>query len=251
MADTTTSKLLSTIEKFDGTNWESCAFTLKATFMFINALCIAKGTELAPSLSTMPTKDERRRLNDWEKCSRQGLSLLLVSVKLSVHQSLDMAKTLEQNWSHLKKTYSTRTGLNLWVDYRRYTTMTFSHDTKLTQQIDKMSELKNHIVATGLAISDPLHTLNVLQALPASYEIVQQTILATITDFSKIDWASTKNCILSKELQQGLQPNINAIRTKSNNCKDKCNYCGGTGHWEKDCRRKERGLSREEAQSAI
>jgi Pol polyprotein, beta-barrel domain len=97
--------------------------------------------------------------------------------------------------------------------------------------------------------SDPLHTLNILQALPASYEIVQQTILATITDLSKIDWVTTQNCILSEELRQGSQPNVNTIRTKSNNGKDKCNYCGGTEHWEKDCRRKTHGLSREEAQS--
>ena len=83
----------------------------------------------------------------------------------------------------LKANYGTRTGLNLWVDYQKYTTTTFSPDIPLTQQINEMSELKNYIVAAGLNISDPLHTLNVLQALPASYEIVQQTILATITDF--------------------------------------------------------------------
>ena len=31
--------------------------------------------------------------------------------------------------------------------------------------------------------------------------------------------------------------------------KDKCNYCGGTGHWEKDCRCKQCGLSCKEAQA--
>ena len=51
-------------------------------------------------------------------------------------------------------------------------TTTFFTDIPLTQQIDKMFELKNYIVATGLNISDPLYTLNVLQALPASYKIV-------------------------------------------------------------------------------
>ena len=233
MADNTTSMLLSTIEKFDGTNWESWPFSLKATLMFIDALRIAEGTESAPSLSTPPTHDERKRLDDWEKRSRQGLSLLLVSVKSSVHQSLDMTKTLEQDWGNLKTIYGTRTGLNLWVDYRRYATMAFSHDTQLTQQIDEMSELKNRIVAAGLAISDPLHPLNVLQALPASYEIVQQTILATITDFSKIDWATTRSRILSEALRQGSQPSVHSIRAKSNAGKDKCNYCGGTGHRER------------------
>ena len=34
-----------------------------------------------------------------------------------------------------------------------------------------------------------------------------------------------------------------------NSSKDKCNYCGGTGHWEKDCKRKQHDLSQEEAQA--
>jgi len=111
-----------------------------------------------------------------------------------------MKKSLNENWSTLKANYGTCTGLNLWVDYRKYTTTNFSPDVPLTQQIDEMSELKNCIVATGLNISDPLHTLNVLQALPASYEVIQQMILATITDFTTIDWANIQSHILSEEL---------------------------------------------------
>jgi len=117
MADSTTSKLLSTVEKFNGTNWESWSFSLKAALMFIDALGIAEGTETAPTLPTVPTDEDRKKLEDWQKRSHQGLSLLLVSVKSSVHQSLDMTKTLKQNWSALKTNYGTCTGLNLWVDY--------------------------------------------------------------------------------------------------------------------------------------
>jgi len=200
MANSTTSKLLSTVENFDGTNWESWFFSLKAALMFIDTLDIAKGTETAPTLPATPTDEDKKKLKDWNKCLHQGLSLLLVSIKSSVHQSLNMKKSLNQNWSTLKANYGTRTGLNLWVDYRKYTTTNFSPDVPLTQQIDEMSELKNRIVATGLNISDPLHTLNVLQALPASYEIIQQMILATITDFTTIDWANIQSHILSEEL---------------------------------------------------
>ena len=87
--------------------------------MFINALGIAEGTETAPTVAATPTNEDKRKLDDWHKRLHQGLSLLLVSVKSSIHQSLDMKKTLDQNWSTLKANYGTCTGLNLWVDYQK------------------------------------------------------------------------------------------------------------------------------------
>ena len=147
-----------------------------------------------------------------------------------------MVKSLTENWSVLKSAYGTHTGLNLWVDYRKYMTTTFTTTKSLTQQINTMSELKNRIVQTGLPITDSLHMLNVLQALPASYEIVQQTILTTVTDFSMISWPDIQSCILSEELHQGRMLGSSTIRAKpANSFKTKCNYCGGTGHWEKEC----------------
>lgn len=64
MADSATSKLLSTIKKFDGTNWESWAFSIKATFMFIDVLNIAEGTEKSSFLSIPPTDEEWKQLED-------------------------------------------------------------------------------------------------------------------------------------------------------------------------------------------
>ena len=113
-----------------------------------------------------------------------------------------------------------------------------------------MSELQNRIVAAGLNIGDPLHTLNVLQALPSSYEIVQQTILATIDDFSEIKWSNICSRILSEELHQTSTPGVNVIHKKgTGTAKTKCTYCGGKGHLEKDCHRKACGLSKEEART--
>ena len=65
--------------------------------MFINALGIAEGTDPAPALSATPTDDDKIKLEDWKKCFCQGLSLLLVSVRLSIHQSLDIKKTINKS----------------------------------------------------------------------------------------------------------------------------------------------------------
>ena len=87
----------------------------------------------------------------------------------------------------------------------------------------------------------------ILWALPSTYEVVQQTILANVKDYKTLTSDDMQSRLLSKELCQGTTIGVNAIqKTASTNT---CNWCRGTRHWERDCRRKQQGLSREEAQS--
>ena len=76
MADSTPAKLLQQIPKLDGTNWESWSFSAKASLLFLNALGIAEGTETQPLVP--PSTFEA--LEDYNKRSHQGLSLILMSV---------------------------------------------------------------------------------------------------------------------------------------------------------------------------
>ena len=249
MTDSALSRPSILIEKFDGTNWGTWSFGIRASLLFTNALGIADGTETIPAKSSPPTADELARIEDFHKCSRQGLSTVLSSCHPSIYQSLDLAKSLRENWLSLSATYGTTTGLNTWVDFNKYISTKFTTDTPLTKQIDGMSELHTQIVSSGLAISDSFHALFVIQALPTSYEVVQQTILASVTNFTNISWSDIRTRILSEELRQDANAGVSAIAAGGKKKKDTCNYCSGAGHWEKDCRLKARGLSREEAQS--
>ena len=113
-----------------------------------------------------------------------------------------------------------------------------------------MFDLKSRIDAAGMTIPDSLHAMLVLRALPSNYEVVQQTILANVRDYKTLTSANMRSRLLSEELRQGTTTGVNAIRPgKKAASTDSCNWCGGTGHWERDCKRKQRGLSREEAQS--
>ena len=250
MTDSALSRSSIAVEKFDGTNWSTWSFGIRASLLFTNALGIADGTETVPAKSSPPTADELTKIEDFHKHSRQGLSLVLSSCHPSIYQSLDLAKSLRDNWLSLSATYGTTTGLNTWVNFNKYTTTKFTTDTPLTKQIDGMSELRTRIVASGLAISDSFHALFIIQALPTSYEVVQQTILASVTNFMNISWSDIRTQILSEELRQDVNAGVSAIAAGGKKKKNTtCNYCGGAGHWEKDCRRKARGLSHEEAQS--
>ena len=137
MADSTPTKLLQQVPRFNGTNWESWAFSAKAVLLFLNALRITDGTEIQQAVPPA----NQATLDDWNKCAQQGLSLILVSVDATIHQLQDISKTLHENWQALTAQYGMCTGLSLWVDYRQYSQTQFLSDTLLTQQIDMKSEL--------------------------------------------------------------------------------------------------------------
>jgi hypothetical protein len=112
--------------------------------------------------------------------------LIQLAIKPTIRQSIKEDETLAQNWKRLKDIYGMRTGLNLWVDITKYFATSFTTQHPLTQQIDKMSDLKSRIDATGMKIPDSLHAMLILRALPSSYKIVQQTILANISDYTTL-----------------------------------------------------------------
>lgn len=113
-----------------------------------------------------------------------------------------------------------------------------------------MTDLKSHIDSAGMAIPDSLHAMLTLRALPSTYEVVQRTILVNVRNYKTLTSVDMRAQILSEELHQGTAINVHVIRTTKNAVStDSCNWCGGMGHWEWDCRRRLHGLSLEEAQS--
>ena len=73
-----------------------------------------------------------------------------------------------------------------------------------------------------------------------------QTILANVKNYKELTSANIRACILAEELRQ-TSATINAIRPGRRT--NTCNWYGGAGHWERDCCKRLRGLSKEEAQS--
>ena len=244
------SKHLTSLEKLDGTNWEDWAYSVRSTFRLTHILRIAEGKEARPKPAslTAPTEAEKRAIDDWDRRNDEGLGLIQLTVKPAVRQTIKENETLAENWKRLEATYGTRTGLNLWVDITKYITTSFSPELPLMQQIDEMSELRSRIETAEMPIADSLHAMLLLHALPSTYEIVQQTILASVSDYKTITSANMRSRILSEELRQGTTAAISAIRT-GKKASNTCNFCGAPGHWERECRRKKRGLSKEEAQS--
>ena len=112
------------------------------------------------------------------------------------------------------------------------------------------------ITAADVVITNNFHALVLLQSHPDSYDVVQQALFATTYFFTMnvtinaAGIASLCACILTEELHQGPLPSVSVIRKNAITLlKEKCSYCGGPAHWEKDFWHKQHGLSHKEAQA--
>ena len=248
------------IEKFDGTNWPTWSFAIQAALMFMDAWPIAEGTETRPVPATTgaPTAAEIIEIDSWNKRERQGRSLLVLVVQPAIYQSIDLTKTLAENWAALKTAYGIRTGLNAWVDFRSYIAATLDTTSPFSKQIDALSELRAKIVQGGLTITEQLHALVVLGSLPATFEVVQSSILGSYSDLTTITFTDVRARILAEELRQTsgsssaiYRPGTSTTKgTSKGKKKDKtsvtCHWCGKTGHYLNDCMAKKAGLSKED-----
>ena len=119
------SKLITSIKKFDSTNWEDWSYLVHSAFRLLHILCIAEGIELQPVASLNPTDAKLRAIDVWDQKNEEGLGLIQLAIKSSIQQSIKENETLAENWRCLKDTYGTCTGLNLWVDITKYFATTF------------------------------------------------------------------------------------------------------------------------------
>lgn len=236
------SHLTADIRKFDGTGWSEWETSFKAALLYIDALGIAKNTEAAPADAAL--------LLDYRKRARQGQALLFNMVKPAVQQRLDMDKSLHENWTTLVGLYGTTTGMDIFVDFEKYFSMKFTSSESLTTQMDELQQLRTRIVGAGMALSESFHALAILRALPDSYSVSVQSILATTANFATLTSDTVRSRILGEETRQ-VSHSVAKVdtRAKPNKAKDKerkeCSWCGIPGiHREKDCCRKAAGMAK-------
>ena len=78
------SKFLTSIEKFDGTNWEDWSYSVRSAFRLSHILRIAEGTEKHPTAPATPTEADYRAIETWDQRNEEGLGLIQIAVKASI-----------------------------------------------------------------------------------------------------------------------------------------------------------------------
>ena len=158
---------------FDRSNWNEWSGTLEA----ILTLHEAEDVFYLQVPPTGVTSDE------WDSVQRRAKAYLRLYLKPDVYSLVAdplSYPTFKSKWDKLKDVYAGASGsttiFNLWI---QLTQARLDDSAPMASQLAKLNELRVGLTNAQMGVTDTQFCLILLHALPASYEVLASTILAS------------------------------------------------------------------------
>jgi hypothetical protein len=231
------------LPQFDGTGWANWSSTLEAILTLHEA----------EDVFTIGAHPSGVDVDDWSSVQRRTKAYLRLYVKQDIYSLIASDTnypTFKAKWDKLKDTYGGASGsttiFNLWI---QLTQAQLDNLQPMAAQLAKLNEACVSLTNTSMGVTDVQFCLILLHALPASYEVLASTILAsgapTALQYSEI----IARIINEEGRQAGGSASLNAARAapiKSSSGKKKdhsgltCHYCQKKGRIKPDCHKKKK-----------
>jgi len=232
-----------TLPQFNRMEWHQWAGILEALFTLHEA-------EDVFDYLTHPNQVSNE---EWSSVQRRTKAYLRLYVKQDIYSliasNVDFP-TFKHKFDRLKATYSGALGsttvFNLWI---QLTQARLDESTPMATQLAKLNEARVSLANASMGITDIQFCLILLHALPASYEVVASTILAS-GDPTTLSHTDIIVQIINEEghwASSGSSLNVaRATPIKSSGSKKgkkdhsglTCHYCQKKGHIKPDCHKK-------------
>ena len=232
---------------FDGSDWVLWSSTLEAV------LCLYEADDVTRH-ATCPAGVD---VDDWAMVHRRALAYLRLFIKPDIYSLIASNvdyPTFFHKWELLRNTYGGAAGsttvFNTWITL---TQARLDDSAPMAPQLAKLNESRVHLFNASMGITDTQYCLILLHALPASYEVLASTILASGAPTTLKHTEITAR-ILSEEARRagpsGSSLNAHARAPVKGSGKGKgkkrdhsgltCHYCNKVGHIQPDCRKKKK-----------
>ncbi|KAG8989072.1 hypothetical protein FRB90_002415 [Tulasnella sp. 427] len=244
-------------------NWDTWAFKFMNVFEAEGAWKIVTGAEKEP------TKDGPQR-DVWVLLDRAARITIALYLAEPCIPHVATSTSSAASWKALSDAYKPK-GLLTAFHYRnQLVTARFNEAQPIGPQIDQLRQLRVKQITAGIPCEDWDFAICLLGALPESYSVTKQAILASQTDLHKLNLASIVTLIMQDEMEkkgyissvdtdaafaarQGRQPRQQPRQhrqqqqpqptnpqqpRKEEKRTGACNWCKRKGHWESDCNKK-------------
>jgi len=230
------------LSQFDGSDWNIWSGTLEA----ILTLNEAEDVLMHSTIPSGASPDE------WTSLQRKTKAYLRLYCKPDVYSLIASDTELpsfKEKWDKLKNTYGGASGstvvFNLWI---QLTQARLDNSSAMAPQLAKLNETRVALTNASMGVTDTQFCLILLHALPASYEVLASTILASGAPTTLKHSEIIARIINEEGLRSGGSASLNkAAPIKQSGKKKKkdhssltCHYCNKKGHIKPDCRKRKK-----------
>ena len=235
------------LSHFDGSDWPTWSGTLEAI------LCLYEADDVIRH-ATCPAGTD---VDEWAGVHRRALAYLRLYIKPDIYSLIASHidyPTFHDKWEVLRNTYGGASGstavFNIFIQLIE---TRLDDSAPMAPQLAKLNEARVTLFNASMGVTDTQYCLLLLRALPASYEVLASTILASGAPTS-LKHAEIVARILSEEARRsgpsGSSLNAAARAPVKGSGKGKgkkrdhsgltCHYCNKVGHIKPDCRKRKK-----------
>ena len=241
------------IEKFDGDNWHLWKEKIKFILIDKGLWKVVCGKYKKPIGSPVDPAE----LEKWEDTDQRALSAICLHLNTTEFLTASKAESAEAAWKGLEATYEVKNTSSLLYLIRRFWTVQMSEGDSIVTHIGKLREMADQLSSIGEKVSDINFVMALLGSLPESYrtlvvtlgtwtpaQLTLQVVTAQLLQHESHDKnvGSTSEAALAAGNKSKPHSHIHNDAGNSHDHKKnaKCRYCGKKGHYERECRTKEK-----------
>ena len=241
------------IEKFDGDNWHLWKEKIKFILIDKGLWKVVCGKYKKPTRSPVDPAE----LEKWEDTDQRAFSAICLHLKNMEFLTTSKAENADAAWKGLEATYEVKNTLSLLYLIRRFRTEQMSEGDNIVTHIGKLREMADQLSSIGEKVSDMNFVMALLGSLLESYhmlvvtlgtrpptELTLQMVMAQLLQQQSCnkDAGSTSEAALAiGNKSKPHSHNRNDAGSSYDHKKNaKCRYCGKKGHYERECRTKEK-----------
>ena len=233
------------LPRFNGKDWANWSGTMEAILVLYEADDVIRYDACPSGVD----------VDDWAQVHRRCKAYLRLYIEPHIYSNIASEveyPTFKDKWDVLKRLYGGAAGstaiFNTWIELIQ---ARLDDSEPLATQLAKLNETCVTLTNANMGVTDLQYSLILLNALPASYEVVTTTILANASP-SSLDYCEITACILNEEGRRAgaSGSSLNAACTAPIKSKDKgkgrdhsnltCHYFQKKGHIKPDCRKKKK-----------
>ena len=223
------------IEKLDGSNWNSWKFQRKHLLMAKGLWSLIDGSEvLASEASVAAEALFQSRLH-------KAFSTIILAIDSAQLYLVTSCEEPKQAWNALKNHFERETLANKLLLKKQCFRSEMKEGTSVDQHLKHMKDITDKLAAIGAPISEEDQVVTLLRSLPRSYATLV-TAIETRMDGVSLDYVQQaliheemKQSELSGQLSGAESALAGAFKRNAPRDRPKCYGCGNVGHIHRFC----------------